>query len=84
MGVKYVPMTDDEITEQLFMGVGSRQLVPIVEQAVLARIESQGLVIVPRESTSRMDIAAMERHEISKELACDIWETMLEATKEST
>lgn len=50
MNSKYVPMTDDDIQDLLNIGnpdEAEYQLIRFGEQAVLARIAEQGLVIVP-------------------------------------
>jgi hypothetical protein len=62
---------------------------PVVKESLITELdqakaicEQAGFAVVPSESTSHMDICAMERHDISKSLAAEIWATMLEAAKE--
>jgi hypothetical protein len=97
--MKYVPMTDDEILKQVRQFTTTAM--PIgpytaeVEKAVLARIEQQGLVIVPREPTAEMLEAAGREifnwndekgyfEKVVMDEHAKLYKAMLEATKEST
>jgi hypothetical protein len=89
----YVPMTHEEKMaidrRNCILSHSQTAVVDATEQAVLARIESQGLVIVPREPTRAMCLAGAlygdgetEHEDIG--LAVAVYKAMLEATKEST
>lgn len=90
----YVPMTDDEITEATKVTKSDLLHEPtkycwrVVEQAVLARIEQQGLVIVPREPSESIITSARNIHweirgcQLCSDDYMDIYKAMLEATKD--
>jgi len=85
----YVPMTDDDwgrawggMTEDEFNG-DPRCSEKRIERFVLARIEAQGLVIVPKEPTAEM-VKAGQVGVWSAGFVKLVYKAMLEATKEST
>lgn len=87
MNSKYVPMTAEDWEEMTALYVRSDNAITgkttwheYVQKSVLARIEAQGLVIVPRETLDSWRLS------LSQGDASPRWEieAMLEATKEST
>lgn len=85
--MKYVPMTDKKLHELHDNSGGGRDGRRAIEQAVLARIEAQGLVIVPREPSLDMITAfwgEVTRGDAELNYAKECYKAMLEAAKEST
>jgi len=83
--MKYVPMTDDELWGAWPNDptLTTWQHLRCIEQAVLARIEAQGLVMVPREPTDAM-VSVITNERVLYDSAQELYKAMLEATKEST
>lgn len=86
--MKYVPMTlptkgiEDAITMFVEGVLSDNEFIETIEQAVLSRIEAQGLVIVPREPSRLYFTEATKRGIAYETVAQSAYEAMLEATKD--